>query len=197
MRSAAPVSGPVAETSPSPSSTATPILSRRDSGSGGSVRRTPGGIRTCRSSSYPTRRCVGFLPSPAVARGSHRRRGAGCGADPGPHPALRPRDPPDPQSRSQRAFGEGRAVEAGESSDHRVVQAPGRVVACSSGNHGRAVAHMAALLGIDALISVPRWVDPVKLRAMREAGVPVRPAERHHQIDIRCSGADTLDLGQL
>ena len=44
------------------------------------------------------------------------------------------------------------------------------VVACSSGNHGRAVAWMAARLGIRATIFVPDWVDPVKLAAIREAG---------------------------
>jgi len=48
------------------------------------------------------------------------------------------------------------------------------VVTCSSGNHGRAVAHMAGLLGIPAVICVPRWVDPVKLEGMRRAGVEVR-----------------------
>jgi len=44
------------------------------------------------------------------------------------------------------------------------------VVACSSGNHGRAVAHMAGVLGIPAAICVPNWVDPVKLEAMKASG---------------------------
>lgn len=47
------------------------------------------------------------------------------------------------------------------------------VVACSSGNHGKAVAHMAALLGIPATIFVPRWVDPTKQSAMETAGAQV------------------------
>jgi threonine dehydratase len=44
------------------------------------------------------------------------------------------------------------------------------VVACSSGNHGRAVAEMAARLGVSATICLPDWVDPVKLAAIRGAG---------------------------
>jgi threonine dehydratase len=44
------------------------------------------------------------------------------------------------------------------------------VVACSSGNHGRAVAHMAARLGIPAVIVLPDWVDPVKVAGIRAAG---------------------------
>ncbi len=47
------------------------------------------------------------------------------------------------------------------------------VVACSSGNHGRAVAYVAELLGIAATICVPEWVDPTKLRAIREHGAQV------------------------
>lgn len=44
------------------------------------------------------------------------------------------------------------------------------VVACSSGNHGRAVAHVAAHLGIPAAVCVPEWVDPVKLEGIRARG---------------------------
>lgn len=44
------------------------------------------------------------------------------------------------------------------------------VVACSSGNHGRAVAFVAGRLGIPATIFVPEWVDPVKLDGIRSAG---------------------------
>ena len=47
------------------------------------------------------------------------------------------------------------------------------VVACSSGNHGRAVAHVAGVLGVPATICVPEWTDPVKLSAMTEAGADV------------------------
>lgn len=44
------------------------------------------------------------------------------------------------------------------------------VVACSSGNHGRAVAFVAGRLGVRATVFVPEWVDPEKLRGIREAG---------------------------
>jgi len=47
------------------------------------------------------------------------------------------------------------------------------VVACSSGNHGRAVAHVARMLGVDATICVPEWTDPVKLSAMASDGAEV------------------------
>jgi threonine dehydratase len=47
------------------------------------------------------------------------------------------------------------------------------VVACSSGNHGRAVAYMAGLRGIPATICVPTWVDPVKKEGMERAGARV------------------------
>jgi threonine dehydratase len=42
------------------------------------------------------------------------------------------------------------------------------VVTCSSGNHGRAVAYVADLLDVHATVCVPEWVDPTKLRAIRE-----------------------------
>jgi len=47
------------------------------------------------------------------------------------------------------------------------------VVACSSGNHGKAVAHMAHSLGIPATLFVPQWVAPVKLAGMEDAGAQV------------------------
>lgn len=47
------------------------------------------------------------------------------------------------------------------------------IIACSSGNHGRAVAYMAGKLGVSAVICVPNWVDPVKLAGMKEAGARV------------------------
>ncbi|MGD2124127.1 MAG: threonine/serine dehydratase [Gemmatimonadota bacterium] len=47
------------------------------------------------------------------------------------------------------------------------------VVTCSSGNHGKAVAHMAGVLGIPAVLCVPDWVDPVKLAGMEKAGARV------------------------
>jgi threonine dehydratase len=47
------------------------------------------------------------------------------------------------------------------------------VVACSSGNHARAVAHTARRLGVDALLFVPDWVDPAKLEAIEAEGARV------------------------
>ncbi len=47
------------------------------------------------------------------------------------------------------------------------------VVACSSGNHGRAVAYMAKRLRISAIVCVPAWVDPVKHAAIQELGAEV------------------------
>lgn len=44
------------------------------------------------------------------------------------------------------------------------------VVACSSGNHGRAVAYAAERLGVPATVYVPAWVDPVKLEGIRAHG---------------------------
>lgn len=50
------------------------------------------------------------------------------------------------------------------------------VVACSSGNHGRAVAHVASRLGMRAAIFVPRWADRTKVDGMRADGAEVHLA---------------------
>lgn len=47
------------------------------------------------------------------------------------------------------------------------------VVACSSGNHGLAVAYVAGRAGIPAAVCLPAWVDPVKLRRVRRHGAEV------------------------
>jgi threonine dehydratase len=47
------------------------------------------------------------------------------------------------------------------------------VVACSSGNHARAVAYTARRLEVDALLFVPDWVDPAKLKAIEAEGARV------------------------
>ncbi len=60
------------------------------------------------------------------------------------------------------------------------------VVTCSSGNHGRAVAHVAGVMAIPATICVPDWVDPVKHRAMEAAGAEVLLAgETYDEADAR------------
>lgn len=47
------------------------------------------------------------------------------------------------------------------------------VVTVSSGNHGRAVAVVAELLGVRATVCVPDWVDPVKRAAIEAAGAAI------------------------
>lgn len=44
------------------------------------------------------------------------------------------------------------------------------VIACSSGNHGRAIAFVARRMGVPATIFVPDWVDEVKLSGIRASG---------------------------
>lgn len=44
------------------------------------------------------------------------------------------------------------------------------VVACSSGNHGRAIAFVAGRMGVPAIVYVPEWVDTVKLEGIRSSG---------------------------
>jgi len=48
------------------------------------------------------------------------------------------------------------------------------VVACSSGNHGKAIATAAADAGVPAVVYVPEWVDPVKLAGIKKAGAEAR-----------------------
>lgn len=48
------------------------------------------------------------------------------------------------------------------------------VVACSSGNHGKAIATAAADAGVPAIVYVPEWVDPVKLQGIEAAGAEAR-----------------------
>lgn len=50
------------------------------------------------------------------------------------------------------------------------------VIACSSGNHGRAVAFVAERLGVPSTVFVPEWVDPVKLDGIRACGAEAVPA---------------------
>ena len=44
------------------------------------------------------------------------------------------------------------------------------VIACSSGNHGLATAYVAGREKVPATVCVPEWVDPVKLRSIRDSG---------------------------
>lgn len=63
------------------------------------------------------------------------------------------------------------------------------VVACSSGNHARAVAYMARRLGLDALVFVPEWVDPGKLAAIQEEGTRVLKVAGGYDGAERCARA--------
>ncbi|MYE71439.1 MAG: pyridoxal-phosphate dependent enzyme, partial [Gemmatimonadetes bacterium] len=63
------------------------------------------------------------------------------------------------------------------------------VVAVSSGNHGRAVAEVARILGIRATICVPDWADPSKLRSIRAAGARlIRAGPSYDEADERAAG---------
>ena len=63
------------------------------------------------------------------------------------------------------------------------------VVAVSSGNHGRAVAEVARILGIRATICVPDWTDPSKLRGIRAAGAKlIRAGASYDEADERAAG---------
>lgn len=60
---------------------------------------------------------------------------------------------------------------------------------CSSGNHGLAVASVAARLGVPATLCVPRWIDPVKLGSMRELGAEVLLcADTYDEAEAFCDG---------
>ena len=63
------------------------------------------------------------------------------------------------------------------------------VVAVSSGNHGRAVAEVARILGIRATICVPDWADPSKLRSIRDAGARlIRAGPSYDEADEGAAG---------
>ncbi len=60
------------------------------------------------------------------------------------------------------------------------------VVACSSGNHGRAVAYVAEQLGVPATVCVPEWVDGSKLEAIRAHGAEtVREGKTYDEAEER------------
>lgn len=65
------------------------------------------------------------------------------------------------------------------------------VVACSSGNHGLAVAWVARQVGIPATICLPEWVDPTKSTRIRQQGARALIAgatydEAEAEADRRC-----------
>jgi threonine dehydratase len=64
-------------------------------------------------------------------------------------------------------------------------KASGCVVAASTGNHGAAVAYAAAVLGVEALVVLPRAVDPSKVDAITRYGaeVVVGPSDRYDELE--------------
>ncbi|NNM33671.1 MAG: pyridoxal-phosphate dependent enzyme [Gemmatimonadetes bacterium] len=68
------------------------------------------------------------------------------------------------------------------------------VVACSSGNHGRAVAEAAAHLGIPATVVVPSWADDTKTDGIRRAGARlVVGGDTYDEAEIRAAGLAEVD----
>jgi len=67
----------------------------------------------------------------------------------------------------------------------------GGVVTHSSGNHGYAVAYAAALLGVQAVIVVPRNAPKVKTDAIRAAGAELILVEPTHE--ARVAGAASIE----
>ncbi|MDT8370247.1 MAG: threonine/serine dehydratase [Longimicrobiales bacterium] len=70
------------------------------------------------------------------------------------------------------------------------------VVACSSGNHGRAVAWVAGHLGVRATIFVPEWVDRVKLEGMRASGAEVRRVGTSYDAAAAAARAEVEESGR-
>ncbi|NNL29739.1 MAG: pyridoxal-phosphate dependent enzyme, partial [Gemmatimonadetes bacterium] len=66
--------------------------------------------------------------------------------------------------------------------------------ACSSGNHGRAVAEAAAHLGIPATVVVPSWADDTKTDGIRRAGARlVVGGDTYDEAEIRAAGLAEVD----
>ncbi len=61
------------------------------------------------------------------------------------------------------------------------------VVTCSSGNHGKAVAYVAHLLGLKATVCAPEWIDSTKLAAIKRHGaVAVLHGNTYDAAEQRC-----------
>jgi diaminopropionate ammonia-lyase len=71
--------------------------------------------------------------------------------------------------------------------------APGRpltLVAATDGNHGRAVAHLAARLGLDARIYVPADMVPARIAAIEQEGATVTVVDGGFDDAVACSAQD-------
>ena len=66
---------------------------------------------------------------------------------------------------------------------------PLTLVAATDGNHGRAVAHMARLLGYAARILVPAGTAPARIAAIESEGAPVTVVDGTYDDAVRASAA--------
>ena len=70
---------------------------------------------------------------------------------------------------------------------------PLSLAAATDGNHGRAVAHMAALLGLDAAIYVPENTVSARIEAIESEGASVTVVDGGYDDAIRRSAQDASD----
>lgn len=74
---------------------------------------------------------------------------------------------------------------------------PRRLVAASGGNHGLAVAHVGAALGIPADVFVPDIASPVKVAAIRERGATVHQQGENYAAALAASRTAAAEDGVL
>jgi diaminopropionate ammonia-lyase len=67
---------------------------------------------------------------------------------------------------------------------------PLTLVAATDGNHGRAVAHMAALLGFDSHIFVPRGMAEIRINAIKKEGAKVTIVNGTYDEAVRQSAVE-------
>ncbi|GAA5047321.1 diaminopropionate ammonia-lyase [Thermocatellispora tengchongensis] len=69
-----------------------------------------------------------------------------------------------------------------------------RLVTATEGNHGRAVAHMARLLGLPARIFVPAAVDPAAVRAIAAEGAEVGTVPGSYDEAVRAAAGEAASV---
>lgn len=74
---------------------------------------------------------------------------------------------------------------------------PQRLVAASGGNHGLAVAHVGAVLGIPTEVFVPAIASPVKIAAIRDRGATVRVGGENYAAALAASRQRADEPGTL
>lgn len=70
---------------------------------------------------------------------------------------------------------------------------PMTLCAATDGNHGRAVAHMAALLGFGATVYVPEGTRPARIEAIRSEGASVSVVAGDYDDAVRRAAEDASD----